>query len=97
MVGPNHEAESTDNDDCPDHQAIAENMPSGMYTYKIGDDAKRGQGDNVDFGVPEKPKQVLKQYRAAAAILQLLPKLDNAGHEKAGPQQPVEGHHYGGD
>src|SRR6516225_6847792 len=61
VVRPYDEAEGTDDDDRPHHQAIAEDVFSRMGGDQVGDNAEGRQGDDVDLGMAEEPEQVLKQ------------------------------------
>ena len=71
VVRPDDEAQRTDDDDRPDHHAVAEDVLARMGADQVGDDAEGGQGDDIDFRMAEEPEQVLEEDRAAAAMLQL--------------------------
>ena len=68
-----------------------------MDADQVGDDAEGGQRHDVDLGVAEEPEQVLKQYRAAAAVTEMFPHLDDGRHEEAGLQKLIQRHHDGAD
>ena len=97
VMRPDDEAQRADDDDRPDHHAVAEDVLARMRADQVGDDAEGRQRDDIDLGMAEEPEQVLEQDRAAAAMFQLLAHLDDGRHEEAGAEQPVEQHHDGGD
>jgi len=79
-------AEDADGQNRPDHLPITKYGLSCMHTEQVGDDTKGRQGDDVDLGMAEKPEQVLKQHRAAAGIVTLLPHGNDGRHEEAGTE-----------
>src|SRR3979490_31610 len=97
VVRPYDEAESADSHDSPNHHAIAEDVLSRVGADQSGNEAQGRTRDYVDFWMAEEPEKVLKQDRAATAILHLLAHLDECGHEEAGSQDTVEQHHHWGN
>ena len=63
VVRPDDERQSADGDDGPDHQPVAEDVLAGVHRDEVGDDAERGQRDDVDLRMAEEPEQVLEQQR----------------------------------
>ena len=68
-----------------------------MDTDQVGNNTEGRQCDDVHLGVTEEPEQVLEQQRVAADMLRLTTHRHNGGHEEAGAQQHVQGHHDGAD
>ena len=68
-----------------------------MDADELRNNTERRKGDDINFRVTKKPEQVLKQYRATARIIQLLPQRDNGRHKIAGAEQVIQTHHDGAD
>ena len=90
VVRPHDEAQAADDQDGPDHHAVAEDVLPRVGADQVGHDAEGGQRHDVDLGVAEEPEQVLEQQRVAARVAQLLPLRDERGHEEAGAQRQVQ-------
>ena len=86
MVSPHHETEGANNDNCPNHHAVAKYILSRMNADEVRDDTKCGQGNNIDLRVPEEPEQVLEQQGVAADMISLVTHGHDGWHEEARPQ-----------
>src|ERR1700683_2795445 len=83
-MAPNHETKETDGANRHGHRAISENG----FARKRGKNMRRhshaGQYRDVNFGMSEKPEEVLPEKRSASAVgLQLILYPQTGGKEKA--------------
>ena len=92
MVGPDDEGEKADEKDRVDGGPIAPNGAPGVVADHFGDDSHGGEDQHIDFGMAEKPKEVLPEEGAAAACVfeDLAADHEPAGHEETRADDPVE-------
>ena len=95
VMRPDDEAEQADDDNRPDHHAVAEDVLAGMGAEHVGNEAEGRQRHDIDFRVAEEPEQMLEQDRAAAVVVEGRAGFDHRRHEETGPDQGVEQHHDG--
>src|SRR5258706_5177844 len=91
MVSPNHVAKETDRDHRVDDDFGAEERLAHAGDQHMRDDSHSGKNGYVDFGMAEKPEEVLpKQRRAAGMILEAVADDETRRDEKARPGHAVE-------
>ena len=66
VVRPHQQAEEGDAGGGRGDRLVAEDRLAGEHRQDLGEDAERGQHEDVDLGVAEEPEQVLPQQRRAA-------------------------------
>ena len=93
MVTPYDGRKEGDCQNGRDHGPVSEYGFSGVGGQNFRYDTKRGQDDNVYFGVAEEPEQVLEQYRRTSLVMQNFSLDKNIGQEERSTKTSVHDKH----
>src|ERR1700733_3245632 len=91
VMAPYHVAEKSDRNHASDKRLRTEKRPAREDGQNRCDDANRRQDGDVDFGMTEKPEEMLPEQRRAAGMrLQFVAEHESSGNEKASASDTIQ-------